>query len=334
MKPIQTEFDAKLLGEQTRYRELASRYKALLVQNQTLEQRVEQAMQIRKSVKTHQIKATKKTGSACATAFLVASDWHIEETVETESVSGLNEFSIPVAKKRGEAFFRNALTLINICKRDVKLDDIVLVLGGDFISNEIHDELMEVNSLRPVDAVLMVQNWLATGIEFLLANTNCHLTIPCTSGNHARITKKIRHATEQGNSLEHLMYHSLALYFKGNPRVKFIIQKSYHTFLQVYDLTVRIHHGHNVRYQGGVGGLSIPLNKAISQWNKSRWADIDLLGHWHQFRDFGNAIVNGSLIGFSPYAVAIKADFEPPRQAFFLLDSKRGKTITAPILLD
>ena len=334
MKPVQTEFDAKLLGEQTRFRELAAKYKALLLQNQSLERQVEQAMQIRKSVKTHQIKATKKTGSACATAFLVASDWHIGEEIKSESVSGLNEYSLAIAKKRGETFFRNSLVLLNICKRDVKLDDIVLCLNGDFISGEIHDELMEVNTLRPIDEVLMVQNWIASGIEFLLANTDCHLTIPCCSGNHARISKKIRHATEQGNSLEHLMYHSLALYFKGNPRVKFIIQKSYHTFLDVYDMTVRIHHGHNVRYQGGVGGLTIPLNKAIAQWNKSRWADLDIVSHFHTFKDMGNAIVNGSIIGFSPYAVAIKADYEPPRQAFFLLDSKRGKTITAPVLVE
>lgn len=334
MKPVQTEFDAKLLGEQTRYRELTAKYKALLLQNQALERQVEQAVQIRKSVKTHQIKATKKTGSANATAFLVASDWHIGEEIKAESVSGLNQYSLTIAKKRAETFFRNSLVLLNICKRDVKLNDIVLCLNGDFISGEIHDELMEVNTLRPIDEVLMVQNWIASGIEFLLANTDCHLTIPCTSGNHARISKKVRHATEQGNSLEHLMYHSLALYFKGNPRVKFIIQKAYHTFLDVYDMTVRIHHGHNVRYQGGVGGLSIPLNKAIAQWNKSRWADLDVVSHFHQFKDLGNAIVNGSIIGFSPYAVAIKADYEPPRQAFFLLDSKRGKTITAPVLVE
>lgn len=334
MKPIQTEFEAKLLGEQSRYRELSAKYRQLLHQNQALEKQVEQALQIRKSVKTHQIKATKKTGSACATAFLVASDWHIGESIEAESVSGLNEYSLTIAKKRAETFFCNSLVLLNICKRDVRLDDIVLCLNGDFISGEIHDELMEVNALRPIDEVLMVQNWIASGIEFLLANTKCHLTIPCTSGNHARISKKVRHATEQGNSLEHLMYHSLAMYFKGNPRVKFIIQKSYHTFLEVYDMTVRIHHGHNVRYQGGVGGLSIPLNKAIAQWNKSRWSDIDVVSHFHQFKDFGNAIVNGSLIGFSPYAVAIKAEYEPPRQAFFLLDSKRGKTITAPIIVE
>ena len=120
----------------------------------------------------------------------------------------------------------------------------------------------------------------------------------------------------------------------GNERVKFVLQEGYHIYLKVYDKMIRFHHGHNIKYQGGVGGLSIPLNKAISQWDKAVRADLSVCGHWHQRKDFGNAMVNGSLIGYNAYAVSIKADYEKPQQTFFLLDRDRGKTIVAPILLD
>jgi hypothetical protein len=56
--------------------------------------------------------------------------------------------------------------------------------------------------------------------------------------------------------------------------------------------------------------------------------------HFHQLRDGGNFVSNGSLIGWSSYAVSIKAEFEKPKQAFFLIDRKRGKTVSAPILFD
>jgi len=53
----------------------------------------------------------------------------------------------------------------------------------------------------------------------------------------------------------------------------------------------------------------------------------------HQFKDGGNFICNGSLIGYNAFALSIKADYEKPKQAFFLVDKKRGKSIVAPIWL-
>ena len=147
------------------------------------------------------------------------------------------------------------------------------------------------------------------------------------------MTKRIHHATEQGNSLEVYMYHNLALHFAGEKRVRFIIAEGYHTYVDVYGYTVRLHHGHNLRYGGGVGGIFIPVNKAIAQWNKGRRADLDVFGHFHQFKDGGNFICNGSLIGYNAFALSIKADYEKPQQAFFLIDKKRGKSIVAPIWL-
>jgi len=325
--------DKQKLADQSLFRELKAKYQLLLKENDALEEQVANVLQMRKRVSTHQIVASKKSGHGEATAFIVASDWHMEERVTAESVYGLNEYSLEIAKARSDRFFKNALVLLNICRRDIRIKEIVLGLLGDFITNQIHEELMEMNTLRPIEAVMLVQSWLASGIEFLLKNTDCHLTIPCCTGNHSRITKRIHHSTEQGNSLEHLMYHSLALHFLKEKRVKFIINQSYHTFLDVYGQTVRIHHGHAIKYQGGVGGITIPMNKAIAQWNKAKEADLDICGHWHQFKDTGNCIVNGSLIGYSPYGIVIKAEYERPKQAFFLLDSKRGKTIVAPIIV-
>ena len=129
------------------------------------------------------------------------------------------------------------------------------------------------------------------------------------------------------------MFHHLASQFK-DPRVKFIIEDSYHTYLDILGMTVRFHHGHDIRYQGGVGGLTIPVNKAIAQWNKGKKANLDVFGHWHTRFDGGNFICNGSLIGYNAYAISIKASYEKPTQVFFLIDRKRGKTLMAPICFD
>ena len=70
---------------------------------------------------------------------MVASDWHIEERVAPNTVSGLNTFDLAIGKKRATAFFQRGLRLIKLLQQDVKIDTIVLALLGDFITNDIYD---------------------------------------------------------------------------------------------------------------------------------------------------------------------------------------------------
>jgi hypothetical protein len=115
----------------------------------------------------------------------------------------------------------------------------------------------------------LAQEHIVSGIEFLLANSKYNFIVPCHSGNHARTTKQTYFSSENGHSLEYLMYLHLAAYFRGESRVKFIIPEGYHSYLKVYDQTLRFHHGHAVKYGGGVGGIFIPAYKAISAVEQS-----------------------------------------------------------------
>lgn len=298
---------------------------------------IEAILQIKGAIEPISIRPHKKDGDSEAVVFMVGSDWHVEEKVLARTVNGLNSFNLGIAEKRAEAFFKNGVRLTKIVQKDISVKKIVLALLGDFISGSIHEELVENNTLSPIEAIIFVQNLLAGGINYILKNTDVEIEIICHSGNHARITKTTHYSTESGNSLEYGMYHSLALHFKNERRVKFHIADGYHSFCYVYEWNIRFHHGHAVRYGGGVGGLTIPANKAIAQWNKGMpkrlIADLDVFGHFHQFLDVGGFICNGSLIGYNAFAKSIKASYEEPRQAFFVIDKKRGKTFVAPIIL-
>ena len=279
------------------------------------------------------IKKKVSSGETEATVLMVASDWHVEEEVQPESVNMLNEYNLEISESRATRFFRGGLRLTEIVARDVKVTTILLPLLGDFVTNDIHEENREVNALLPMEAIQKAQMYIASGINFLLENTDYKIVIPCHSGNHGRTTKKIFIATEHGHSLEYFMYKNLEMLYSGNERVEFHITPAYHSYMEVYGLTVRFHHGHGMRYYGGVGGLYIPVNKSIAQWNRAKHADLDIFGHFHQLKDGGTFLSNGSLIGYNQYAIWIKADYEPPKQIFTVIDSKRGRTITAPILV-
>jgi hypothetical protein len=148
------------------------------------------------------------------------------------------------------------------------------------------------------------------------------------------MTKERRIATEQGYSLERLMYEIIRQHFLPEKRVEVHIDLAYHSYLHIYDTVIRFHHGHVINYGGGVGGITIPTLKAINQWQTSRHADLDVFGHFHQYMAHKRFISNGSLIGWNPYAISIKAEYEKPQQVMFVIDKKRGRTWTEPIFVE
>jgi hypothetical protein len=278
------------------------------------------------------------SGKSESAAVIVWSDFHIEERVYPEQVSNKNEYTMKIADERFLKLLHGCLAWLKIAGRDTAIKTIVLALLGDFITGSIHDDLAEGNQLAPAEAIHKAYSLIVSGIKFLLENTakDVSFIIPCHSGNHGRMTKEQRIATEAGNSLEYFMYLMLQDYFQTEKRIGFIVQPGYHSYIRFFEgvYEARFHHGHQINYQGGVGGITIPVNKAIAQWNKARPVNLDVFGHFHTKFDGGNFICNGSMIGYNAYAVSIKASFEEPCQQFFLVNREyEAKTMVAPIFL-
>lgn len=331
----QLDADRQMLSDRAEESTLRLKYTTALKQIESLERELRAVAAIGDYGAPLLVEPKEKSSTSEATPVIVASDWHIEELVKPEAVSGLNRYDLAIAEARVKNFFASSHRLIKLLNQDVKIHNVVLALLGDFISNaELHGgEHSENMQLPPTEAVHTCQSWLIGGIEFLLDHTDKTLLIPCHSGNHARTTYKTREGNENGHSLEYLMYLHLAAYFRGEKRVQFNIGGGYHSYLDVYGHTLRFHHGHAIRYAGGVGGITIPVNKAIAQWDLARKADLDVFGHYHQLNYMPKFVSNGSLIGYNAFALSIKAAYERPQQALFLIDKKRGRTCSWPILM-
>lgn len=294
------------------------------------EAQLEAALEITK----HRPQVTKikldKSADGESTAVVVASDWHVEETIDPKTVNGMNSFSLAIAETRVKRLFQNIVRLTEVQRHGAKIDRLVLFLGGDLMTGYIHEELQESNQLSPTQTVLWLQDIIASGLAMLRPHFS-QIVIPCSFGNHGRTTKKPRQSTAAANSYEWMLYHMMARHL---PEYEWHISDGYHLLLDLYGKTLRFHHGDNLKYQGGIGGLTIPVEKAIASWNKGITADLDIFGHWHQSQQNPKWVCNGSLIGFGPYSLSIKAAFEPPSQTYFLFDKRHGRTGTFPIFLD
>jgi hypothetical protein len=286
-----------------------------------------------------EITAPKKNGTQSeATAFMVGSDWHYEERVDPEKVNNMNEYNPSIAKDSIFNFFRVGARLRNVYNKDISINHIVIPLLGDLITGYIHEDLVESNYMSPIEAINDLEEIIFSGIEHVLKETNCRLTIPCKFGNHGRTTPDKRISTAWENSFEVLMYRHLARMYKDHDRVQFIVEKGYLTYLTLYDkYLIRMHHGDYIKYNGGIGGITIPTIKAIAGWDRGTDAAyLDVFGHYHQqMTDTGSSkfVLNGSIIGYNSYSLSLKASYEEPKQAFFLIDKHRGKTISAPIFV-
>ena len=323
------DFDKEKLRHDEEEKDLKKSYRDALRQIRALEKELDFATALKHNEKTTVIRPSEKRGGSEATAIVLLSDWHVYEVVKSSTVNGMNAYNPEVAKARAEQCFQRILRLVKKEQQDVKIDTILLWLGGDFITGGIHPERNTFDD--SVAEALYAKSLLKSGIEFLIEHSGCRVICVCSSGNHARITPKIHISKEYGNSLETFIYCSLR---DEIPKAQWVIEQGYNTYLKMYDYMLRFNHGHAVKYAGGIGGVTIPLIKAIKGWDSTKKADFTFLGHHHQYLSGRNFVVNGSMIGFNPYAVFIKADFEPPVQAFFLLDRKRGRTVHIPILFE
>ncbi len=266
-----------------------------------------------------------RSGLREATAVALASDWHIEETVEADKVNGVNEYNIDIARRRCERYFAGLVYLIRYHQDHFSIRNLILWLGGDLITGYLRNEDMEDNGCSPVVAIATLHVWLAAGIRLVLAETDIDLmNVVCNSGNHGRLTHKVQPRTREANSIEWLLYVGLAREFASEPRVKFTLPHGSQTYVDVYDFTIRFTHGDETKFGGGVGGIMIPIRKAISKWQTVRHADISVMGHYHQEHFLRDLVVNGSLVGYNEYALSIAAPYEDPRQGFFLMDTHRG----------
>lgn len=283
--------------------------------------------------KLETLKSRKRKGSA--TGIICCNDWHAEESVDPEVVNGMNEFNLEIADRRIQRMWNKAEYLVEFARNISDIDDLVVWLGGDLINGAIHEELEESNFLGPAEAILWVQERVAMGLEKLSKLKQIKSIRVVTSyGNHGRSTRKRRISTGYRHSWEWLSYNNLAKWFSAEKKIAFQVAKGYHNWVNVQGYDVRFHHGDAVRFGGGVGGPSIPLNKKIGAWNKQRKAHLDVLGHFHQTLVGPQYVMCGCLVGHNAYAIEIGAEYELPHQTFIVMDKDYGRVMSLPIWVE
>lgn len=275
------------------------------------------------------------TSNSHAVPIIQYSDWHVEEKIERSTTHGLNEFNPDIARKRVDTMTENTLKLIKKERQDVRIDELVICLGGDFFNNFLHEHDVQMNFMAPIEAAMFAKELLVKTLSTIAKYGDIkRIVVMCIRGNHGRLTKRMQSSNDYKMNLEAVIYYMLKQELKDSI-FEFHIPESEVGYVEVLGKTIRAFHGHQVSYQGGIGDITVPMNKLMMKWDKTKKADWNLMHHYHSFwTPTRNSSLNGSLCGWNSYALSKGFQYEPPLQTFQLLDSKRGFTVRTPIFCE
>lgn len=268
------------------------------------------------------------------TGFLIASDWHAEETVKASTVLGLNEFNLEISEQRIKNFFSNAIYMIK--KKPV--DNLVVGLLGDMIGGYIHDELAQTNGLSPMQGVAFVKKLIISGLKAIHSELPelQKIIVVGICGNHSRTTKRLQFNNGFALNFEYFLYKDIeqTLTLMGLTKFQYIIPEGDLAYLDIYGKKILFAHGFQFKSSGGIGGVYPSMFRWFGKMNQVIKIDKAFLGHWHTSIYTKEVCINGSLKGYDAFAMGHGLPYEVPQQTYVILNEKRGFVFYSPIFAD
>lgn len=269
---------------------------------------------------------------------LILSDLHFDEVVDLGAMEGINEYNREIATRRLTKVIDGTVDVAKNYINNIEYEGMILMLGGDILTGDIHEELAKTNEGPVADSVVYWVGQLAGAIAHL-ADEFGQVFVPCVRGNHDRYGKKKQHKQQSQEAFTWIIYHWLQDHFAGDDRVEFAISPSSDFHFTSYNTRYLLTHGDQFRGGNGIAGIFSPIMRGAAK-KQQRNASLDrpfdyvIMGHFHQLI-FGNEIVvNGSLKGYDEYAYDMNFAYEPPRQAFWITTPERGITFPTAIYAD
>ncbi len=276
-----------------------------------------------------------KPRASAGTLVVMLSDTHFDEIVKPEELDGLNAYNREIAVLRLERWAQSVVNLARHYLAGVKYDGVILLLGGDIFSGDIHEELKETNADTILGSLLFWSEQIAAAIELLSAEFG-KVHVASVVGNHGRMTRKPRAKQRVRTNFDWLLSKMVERHFSGNSKVSFQIPESADCLISIYDHNHLMTHGDQVNGGGGIGGIYPPIMRLRARKAQhhlaigSRFSTL-WMGHWHQYLSTPSLIINGSLKGYDEYAKISNFGFEPPQQALAIVTPERGITFQAPV---
>ncbi|OCC05284.1 hypothetical protein BA190_10295 [Labrys sp. WJW] len=269
------------------------------------------------------------TGQA-ETIVLFLSDLHWGELVDLAQLDGLNSYNLAIAGARLGRWVRTVIDLATRHWSGEPPERIILVLGGDMVSGEIHAELARTNEALALPAVRDLVGHLVGAIRAFRREIGCPVDVISIAGNHGRTTFKPEAKQMAETSYDTLVGTLLEMALQADEGVAFFAPKSPDAVFSVYGWQVLATHGDRIGSRGGQGFIG-PAATAARGFKRlmadyaTRRIHLDLIlaGHFHTPLQLEEGFINGSLPGPTEYSRDGRFRPHPPKQLFLTMHPRR-----------
>lgn len=335
--------EESVASESTELAKLRSQRNSLANQNARLISKLEEVEKTLSLVETAEGQSLQppvwlapvKPKKSAATLVVMLSDTHFDEVVNPDEMEGLNAYNREIAVMRLERWTQNVIKLARHYLSGITYDGVVVILGGDIFTGDIHEELTLTNEDTMIGSLLFWSEQVAAAIDLLTAEFGkCHVT--SVVGNHGRTTRKPRMKQRVRTNFDWLIAKMIERHFSKDKRVTFSIPESADSLIKIYNHGHLITHGDQVSGGGGIGGIYPPIMRMRARKQGRYLATGNSfstlwLGHWHQYISTPSMVVNGSMKGFDEYALLMGFGFEQPQQALAIITPEKNITFQAPV---
>lgn len=268
-------------------------------------------------------------------------DTHFEEIIRPEEVGFFNAYDRRIGELRLRRWSDSIIKVAHDDLSNVEYPGLVVMVGGDIFSGNIHAELVETNAgtlfegfVHWLDLVLSSFRQLADGFG--------RVELDMVVGNHGRMTQKPRFKVAAHDNVEWLFYKIIARELAGDDRFTINIADGIDLRVNILNTRYLLRHGHGLTRSmsagtGSAGNLS-PLMIGRSRAERREIAagqpfDWLVVGHFHQHWIGRGVIAGGTAKGVDELAWSGQYEPEPATQAFWLTDPRYGVTVNLPIFV-
>lgn len=280
---------------------------------------------------------SKKIHGMPGVPFAFWSDWHWAEVIQRSQIGGVdNEYNLEIAHRRAKTLCENTIDLLMNHTVNPKYPGIVLALGGDMFSGNIHEELTKTNEVPIMSAVADLQGVLVHSIK-KLQEAFKNVFVVGVTGNHSRTTYKVPAKGRAYENFDWLLYQFLKERLEEySKNITFLLPDGPDAYFKVYNHRFLLTHGDQFRGGDGMIGHIGPVmrgdqKKRTKQMQIGNDYDTMLHGHFHQYGFNGRVLGNGSLCGYNEYCYSGNFPVENPQQALFLVHPDRGITFNMSV---
>lgn len=257
------------------------------------------------------------------------SDQHFGTNVDGDELGGKNAFNWVIGARRLGMLCEQIATY-KVERRSLH-EELVILLMGDNIAGIIHGQ--EGPSIDLITSqVCGATGYYVQAINYL-KNFFPKVRVVCQPGNHGRVMhkeSKDRAMQQKYDSFENMIFHSLSLVFRSDPKVSVEASKSPSADVTVQGHRIFATHGDTVFDTGNVG-KNVNLSSIENQIHKVNAEEINkgrkpfemfCTGHVHHpvVTQVGPGIIvtiNGCLVGTDAYAHSVGIHSSVPVQALW-----------------